>query len=721
MRSSVARRPRRIVRVIGPVSALVLAGVTATAQAQAVPRQPPPPNSPAPTSQPPAPGTTSAPVTGQPGTTGQPTTGAARLRPVTDVTPVEAPPVITFGGDGVSLEEALRLTLRHDPTIQLSAASADRLAGFAQEQAGIFDTAITGGVEYSYRVQELTESRKEDERNKRRKLDDFISQAGPDVESTARTVNLLRQILALPPGSEAQQIAQLESLSANLAAQVKVLNALIASTPSQADQLRTIRNDFLRTASEQFDSSLSVQRETLRRARLNREDLGDAPEDEVFRNTRAKLQFSKLFRTGVQVAPFVDFTAEGSNFKGKDRKAEFGGKGLNDLYTTRVGSDFLLPLMRGRGGEAIAAGERAATIEAQAGTLEVEHQRAASILRTAQAYWELRAAQESLAILERSVSRQGDLLKSTTSLVNGGELARVELARSQAGEARARSRVLDARQRLYDARVELAAALGVASSGADATLPTAAKDPFPVAPDAAALQPWIGATAADGQRRDLEAAQRREEAAAILQRNAVTELRSRLDLSASLFYTALGEVGDVATEDQDGDGRPIYRRDGFGEALDRWVGPSFTLTLNYEKPLGNNSAKGRLAAREAERRTRAIETADLRRQVRLNVARTATALIETIGRLKQTQAASQYYDQTITSELSRFRAGESTLINTIQTEQQATETDLSAIAAQQAVANLLAQLRFESGTLITNSTVSAPTLVSLPTAAGRTR
>ena len=104
-----------------------------------------------------------------------------------------------------------------------------------------------------------------------------------------------------------------------------------------------------------------------------------------------------------------------------------------------------------------------------------------------------------------------------------------------------------------------------------------------------------------------------------------------------------------------------------------------------------------------------------------SVARTATALIETIGRLKATQAASQYYDQTITAELTRFRAGEATLINTITTEQQATETDLSIIAAQQAVANLLAQLRFESGTLVTNSTVSAPTLVSLPTAAGRTR
>ena len=146
MRSSVARCARRIVRVVGPVSAVILAGVT-TAQAQAVPRQAPPPNSPARASQSPAQATT------PPATTGQPApAGAANIKPVSEAVPVEPAPILNFGAEGVSLEEALRLTLRHDPNIHLSAASADRLAGFAQEQSGIFDTAITGGVEYSYRV-----------------------------------------------------------------------------------------------------------------------------------------------------------------------------------------------------------------------------------------------------------------------------------------------------------------------------------------------------------------------------------------------------------------------------------------------------------------------------------------------------------------------------------------------------------------------------------------
>ena len=194
MRSSVVRPPRRIVRVIGPMSAVFLAGVT-TAQAQAVPRQPPPPNSPAPASQPPLPAR-------RPRTTGQPApTGGARLKPVTDVTPIEA----LRSSPSAPTASASKSAPTHAASrfeIQLSAASADRLAGFAQEQAGVFDTAITGGIEYSYRVQELTESRKEDERNKRRKLDDFINQAGPDVGTTRSTVNLLQQILSLPPGSE---------------------------------------------------------------------------------------------------------------------------------------------------------------------------------------------------------------------------------------------------------------------------------------------------------------------------------------------------------------------------------------------------------------------------------------------------------------------------------------------------------------------------------------
>ncbi|HEY8550555.1 MAG TPA: TolC family protein [Vicinamibacterales bacterium] len=689
MRSSVARRPHRSGSLIAIATAMALASAGLSAQTgaggggQGVPA-----------------GSQSGPAPGTAGSTA-PGVGAAQ------------PPVVTFSPEGVGLDEAIRLTVQHDPNIQLSAATVDRLAGFAQEQSGLFDVTLFGSVEYTYRIQELTESRKEVERKKRRDLAQAIEQGGPGVERARQSLRILEQIQALPPGADQELVDQLTQLSPSLGTQIGVLNALIQSQPDQAENLRRIRADFLRTTIPNLRAGLENQVRSFERAQERLASIGEAPDDEVFWSTRANLQFSKLFRTGISVAPFFDLVTEGTNFRGKDKKEEFGGKGLNDLWTLRGGISFVLPLLRGRGAEAIAAGERAANIEQQAGSLQLEHERALSVLTTAQAYWELRAAQESLAVLERSAARYADLLKSTDALVQAGELASVEMARAQAGEARTRARIQEARRRVHEARVALATALGVATNGTDATLPTVARDPFPDAPDPAQLQPWIGTATPVEPRRDLEAALRREQAAALIERAAETDLRPRLDFSVATWYTALGEVGDVKIgEDQDL--RPVYRRDTFGEVVDRWVGPSVSLTLDLEKPLGNNAARGRLMAREAERRSRQIEAVDLRRQIQLGVTRTAQSLAETVDRLRQAEAARGYYEETINAELTRFGAGESTLINTITTEQQATETELAVIAARQQVANLLAQLRFETGTLVSGNVVPVSNVVTLP-------
>ena len=160
-----------------------------------------------------------------------------------------------------------------------------------------------------------------------------------------------------------------------------------------------------------------------------------------------------------------------------------------------------------------------------------------------------------------------------------------------------------------------------------------------MAPDAAALQPWIGATAAAGQRRDVEAAMRREEAAAILQRNAVTELRSRLDLSASMFYTALGEVGDVATEDLDDERPPDLPPRRLRRGARSLGRPELHADAELREAARQQQRQGppgRARGRAPHPRHRDRPTCAA--QVRLNVARTASALVETIGRLKQTQA-----------------------------------------------------------------------------------
>jgi outer membrane protein TolC len=170
-------------------------------------------------------------------------------------------------------------------------------------------------------------------------------------------------------------------------------------------------------------------------------------------------------------------------------------------------------------------------------------------------------------------------------------------------------------------------------------------------------------------------------------RGAQLNLIPRVDLNGDVHFTGLDE--DVVTR-----------------AFKRWVGPSYRLGFNVEKPFGNNIQEGLLVEAQAGSQSSQISSADLRRQVRLDVVRTGRSLVDAIERVKLAQDSVTYYQQTIDAEIARFQIGEVTLIDTIQTEQQQTEARRALVAAQQELAQLIAELRFETGTLVQDA--SAP-------------
>jgi outer membrane protein TolC len=96
----------------------------------------------------------------------------------------------------------------------------------------------------------------------------------------------------------------------------------------------------------------------------------------------------------------------------------------------------------------------------------------------------------------------------------------------------------------------------------------------------------------------------------------------------------------------------------------------------------------------------AIDAADLGRNVALNVERLALSLQLAAERLKRAQEAVGFYDKTIDSEQQKLKAGDSTLVDTVLTEQQTTSARLAYVQAQQEFATTLARLRFESGQLV---------------------
>jgi outer membrane protein TolC len=605
---------------------------------------------------------------------------------------------VQFAAGGISLEEAVRLTLAHDPVLKLVESDTDFAGGVAQQQSGQFDLTLRASVDYNRRIQELTQAQKDAEIKRREDLRNEIEELESGLGEAERVRNLLDPLRTSSPGDPIPE--ELARLSPVTAATIRALDELIlSSVPPEQDQFIAIRNDFLNQTFAVADAELTRTQALLIQDRTTLENIGAAPEDELFVDAAMNVHLAKLFRSGVVFSPFVDGTFQKVAFDGKPQSATFGGKGLTDLFQFQVGVDVLLPLARGRGATAVAAPERAALIEYDASLLTLEHERAVSVLNTVGAYWQLRAAQEFADIAAQSVEFQEQLVELTQGLIDTQLLAGADISRVRAAEARARAPFEDARNNVKYARVALAIAMGVAATEDDATLPLAG-DPFPRAPDMAVFERTGLVDHALDSRQDLVAATLQEEAGRTLEEAARQNRKPVLDLSLRTWFTA----GD----------------DTFGKAADRWVGPSAGVSLQFEKPLGNNTLEGQFAQAQAAARQRQIAQLDLDRQIRLGVIQATETLRESASRVQQALAAVNFYQNTIDAELERFRQqlGSTTLIDVVVTEQQQIDALLALVSARLDLAQRIVRLRFETGTMVTGGAVRAEDLVTVPTGGG---
>lgn len=650
----------------------------------------------------------------------------APTAPVSPGTP-PAPVVVKFPPAGVGLPEAVRLTLEHQPAIDLAENNISRQQAVAQEQGGAFDWTLSSKLFFSYRQQELPEARKEIERNKRNQLRKNIEENRTNAANAQTLLTQLRAVGAAAPLSNAQYDT-IAAIDPQLASELRIIDTLIASNPSSAGALRQERNQLISRVVTQLDKGLTESTDNFRTSEQTLANLGEAPSDEIFYQFNGTLQLSKGFRNGIQFSPFLQHTIDYSNFLGKPRETDFGGKGIEPIYTTRAGINTVVPLLRGRGGNATGGAERAARIEIDATRLALRHQADLSTLETVRAYWDLRAAQANIEIAERSVKNQQRLVELTGAQAKAGTIPTIEVARVQASEARARGRLEEASRALQEAQARLLDTMGLAASDDPATLPRAGDDfPPPPAPgDLAAPAVAAVASTANDRRNDVQAAVVSERAGRALTDTLGTFTRSRLDLTTKVWWTALDDLVNFVQDPakaNDPTAR-IKQKEGFGGTIDRWVGPSVETSLDYEKPLGNNAAEGRLAQQRAELRRREITSNDLRRQVRLGVVRSARSLVDSIDRVRAAEEAVKLYDQTIQGDFERYRAGDLTLLDTIITEEQQVDALLTLVAARRDIARLIAEMRYESGQMLTHETGKPPVanpanLTTVPRAGGR--
>lgn len=625
-----------------------------------------------------------------------------------------APVVVSFPQAGVPLVEAVRLTLEHQPSIDLSEAAVSRQEGVVQEQRGTFDWTLASRWAYSYRQQELPEARKEIERNKRANIAKNIDENRANAQ---RATSLSNALGAIPQnaGASDAQIAAIAAIDQPLASQLRILDVLIANATNAnvATQLRGERNTLITGARNELISGANQFTTAFRQGEEQLQKLGEAPSDELFYNFNGSVQLSKAFRNGIALTPFLQGGMEGTNFLDKPRDAERGGKGVEPIYTIKVGFSATVPLMRNRGSVATGGAERAASIELDATRLALRHQADLSAVETARAYWDLRAAQASIEVAERSMKNQQRMVELTRAQLQAGNIPAIEVSRVQASEARSRARFEDASRSLQEAQVRLVDVMGLSASDDPATMPRAADD-FPSTPTLAELAtPLVSAiaTGAGTRRNDLQAAVISEQAGRSLTDTLRTFTRSKLDFTTKVWWTALDDLINFVQDPNDPTRvARIQEKEGYGGIFDRWVGPSVETSLDYEKPLGNNVANGRLAQQRAELRRREITSGDLRRTIRLGVLRTARTLAESIDRVRAAEDAVKFYDTTIQGDLERLKAGDVTVLDTIVTEEQQVDAFLSLISARRDVARLLAELRFESGQLLQHQAGKPPAM-----------
>ncbi len=588
----------------------------------------------------------------------------------------------------VSLEEAVRLTLAHEPNLRVAGEEVKAKGGQALEAAGAFDLTLLGNLSYEFTQRPLSAAQKLDQQKKRDELRREIAQAEAKI---AQYDQMIQQLLQARADLQAGMIpAGVSFLDPQTQAQWEALLALYRNAdPAQQAQ---IRQDIVNWIESRLGELTIAKNEELATAIGDRQDLrqlGPIAEVEQTQRGSFDLQLSKYYRTGLTLTPFLSLSGESYRWQGKPKSDKYGGPGQEDTYNAHVGFSVAIPLGRGKGVEAAAAGEQASLIDWEASRQSLGFAASQSVLSTILAYLDLRRAQETVAVYQQSAELQGRLAELVRALVEADEVPRAELSRMEARQAEVGSQLAAAKASQAQAQASLAASMGV-EVGELAGFPLAS-DSFPAVPTAAELQRLSVSTllAAAVQRRlDLAAARSLERSGRVLWRAAVVNLAAKRDVEVKLSYAGLSDAGGSMGHN-------------LGEAVfGNWAGPSASVGYSWEKPWANLAQKGQLEQRAAAWAQRQIAAVDLERRIKLDVLQTLGTLQEQLAQWQAAQTSAAAARQAVDNEVEKLRYGRSTLIDTILTEQRAVEAELTLIGAQAAVAQTVAKLRFDAGLLV---------------------
>jgi outer membrane protein len=441
-----------------------------------------------------------------------------------------------------------------------------------------------------------------------------------------------------------------------------------------------IARGILKTESGAFDTNLgaSIAQDHSNIPNDTETEISVGSSSTVTDTTDYALTATKLFRNGVSIGPNLETVY-----------TDTSPSDFEPVSTSSV--DFLInvPLMRGLGRKATGAREMAAETDYRASELLLRHTAAQSVLNTVTAYWNYLSAQRHLFQLRASESRARELLKQYETLVAADEKPAGDLQQIQANLASRSAARVAGEQSLYQAQQELGLAMGVSYDLFKSLRPPI--DPFPQPSETAlkqskAILPQL-LTQSLANRADYLALQKNQESAKILVEAARNGLKPQLDFNLNFGYSGLDE----------------------GRALQRYVTPfvrnvpglSAAAGLTYHFPVQNNAAQGDFIQQKAVLRQMLINSYDLGRTIFSGVSLAFTAVENSEVELRMSKMAVESYRVALRHEKEKYRLGVSTLLDIINMDDRLTNALFNEIDAHARLAIALANLRFQSGTMLT--------------------
>ncbi|HEY9421965.1 MAG TPA: TolC family protein, partial [Thermoanaerobaculia bacterium] len=403
------------------------------------------------------------------------------------------------------------------------------------------------------------------------------------------------------------------------------------------------------------------------------------------------LGLTKRFRTGLSIKPELQLT-----------RTEEGTAGAEAANLGTVALTLRQPLLRGRGREANAAPERSAERQVAASELDLRQTTLERTLIVISQYWQTRAALLNLEILRESEERARDLFETTRKLIEADFIPAADLVQVEANVVAKETARIGGERTFFQERQALGREIGLRPERI-AALPFPS-DPFPrvpapVAPSVADHQLWI--SRALERRVDLQAARERRSAAEFLQKAADNALKPQVDLIFTPSYSGLVQGGSASSFFS-----PLYRN---------VPGVSSGLSLALAWPTPNSRARGDLIQIEEAREQSALVADLISRQIGANVPIALDAVVRDVQQLDRATEAVRLFERAVENEEKKLRAGTSTLIDVISQRDRLTAARQSQVSAHLALAVAVAQLRFETGTLLPGGDPRAVQLGQLTT------